>query len=43
MTIPRFDDVRDVPLVTDDDVLERAGPLLVHDQGVRWVGAEDLN
>ena len=30
MTIPRFDDVRDVPLVTDEEVLRRAELLLGH-------------
>jgi hypothetical protein len=30
MTIPRFDDVRDAPLVTDEDVLHRAELLLGH-------------
>lgn len=30
MTIPRFDDVRDAPLVTDEQVLERASLLLGH-------------
>ena len=30
MTIPRFDDVRDAPLVTDEQVLERAALLLGH-------------
>lgn len=30
MTIPRFDDVRDAPLTTDDEVLRRAELLLGH-------------
>jgi len=30
MTIPRFDDVRDAPLATDDEVLRRAELLLGH-------------
>ncbi|MGN6273414.1 MAG: hypothetical protein ACTHMQ_10030 [Protaetiibacter sp.] len=30
MTIPRFDDVRDAPLVTDEEVLHRAALLLGH-------------
>ncbi|MFT4029493.1 MAG: hypothetical protein QM675_06420 [Protaetiibacter sp.] len=30
MTIPRFDEVRDAPLVTDEQVLERASALLGH-------------
>jgi hypothetical protein len=30
MTIPRFDDVRDAPLTTDEDVLHRAELLLGH-------------
>jgi hypothetical protein len=30
MTIPRFDDVRDAPLATDEEVLQRAELLLGH-------------